>query len=478
VQDKEKKAMETQTTPRGDLPFHIEVYGVSPIPKEEWHGEAKELFWIWFAANMAMVSFVFGALLAVYALNLWQGLFVLLAGTAVSFVFVGFLSLAGTWGHMPMLALSRQSFGKIGNILPSIVSWLSLVGWEVVGIVLASYALLGLLGEAGLPSTPGWTAVCLGVSALIVVLTGIFGHATIIRVQKWVTLTFGVLTLAIALYLAFGTNWSVVLAQAPGPFTGVLATLSIIAAGSGVTWVNAAADYSRYLPPGTRARAIIGWTTSGAMLPIVVVALVGFLLTSRIPNLASAADPLSSVNAVLPVWMAVPFLLTAAVGLLAGAVESIYSSGLSLLAVGVRLQRWQCVLIDGFLMIAGSVYTLFIAQSFLGTFESYLEVVSVALTAWAAVFLVDMLRWRGRYPTGERKGIAWRAVAAWLVGVILGLLFTSSPLFTGPLAVGFLATASFGYVFSFAASLVVYAPLMRMSPATADTEQTGAPIRV
>jgi nucleobase:cation symporter-1, NCS1 family len=184
------------------------------------------------------------------------------------------------------------------------------------------------------------------------------------------------------------------------------------------------------------------------------------------------------VGAVLPGWMAWPFLLTAAVGLLAGAVESIYSSGLSLLAVGIRLPRYRAVLIDGFLMVIGAVYTLYFSQGFLTTFTSYLEVVSVALTAWAAVFLIDMLRWRGRYPTGERKGIAWRALGAWLIGVIVGLLFTSSPLFTGPAAVGFLSTASFGYVFSFLSSLVVYAVLMRMPPVTSDTEETSEPLHI
>jgi len=51
-----------------------------------------------------------------------------------------------------------------------------------------------------------------------------------------------------------------------------------------------------------------------------------------------------------------------------------------------------------------------------------------------------------------------------MAGIILGLLFTSSPLFSGPLAVGFFSTASFGYVFSFFASLAVYAFLLRVLP--------------
>jgi nucleobase:cation symporter-1, NCS1 family len=459
--------------PSGDRPFHVEVYGADEIPLEDLHGTARELFWLWFTANMAMVSFVYGIVLAGYALNLWQGLFVLLVGVGGSFVLVSILSLAGTCGHRPMLALSRASFGKTGNIFPSLVSWLSLVGWEIVGIVLASYALLGLLGEAGIPATTGWTALCLAASASIVVLTGIFGHATIIRIQRWVTLTFGILTLLIAGYLAWGTNWPAVFATVPGPFTGVLAALSIVAAGTGIGWLNAGADYTRYLPGNTRPRSIVGWTTTGATLPILVVALVGYLLTGRIHGLATASNPLTAINAVLPVWMAVPFLLTAAIGLLAGAVESIYSSGLSLLAVGIRIPRWQCVLIDGVLMILGSIYTLFIASSFLGTFESYLEVVSVPLTAWAAVFLIDMANWRGVYPTRLKEGVAWRALGAWLIGIVVGLLFTSSPLKNGPLAVGFFATASFGYVFSFLVSLACYAVFLRVFPTAASVpEQT------
>lgn len=496
----------TATTAASDRPFHIETYGIAAIPEAERHGTARELFYIWFTANMAMVSLVFGAILALYGLNLWQSLFVLVVGTAGSFALVGVLSLAGTWGHMPMLALSGASFGKNGNAVPALVSWLSLVGWEIVGAVLATYGLLGLLNLAGLPATALWIAVSLGITATMVVLAGIFGHATIVAVQHWITLSFGVLTLVLCTFLAVDTNWSAVFSAAAGPWdTGVLAALSIIGAGTGVTWLSAGADYTRYLPGGTRARAIIGWTTGGALLPILVVALVGFLLAGRVPNLASAANPISAVGSVLPAWLLVPYLLTAIVGLLAGAIDTIYSSGLSLLAAGIRLPRfqfvlrdeargrripyslswvrpprYQSVLIDGALMLVGATYTLFFARSFVGTFESYLQVAAVALTAWAAIFLVDMLRWRGVYPeegTAPRWGVHWSAVVAWLVGLVLGLLSTVSPLFTGPLARGLLATGSFGYVFSFAASLVVYAALLRVLRGTLAAEQARERVR-
>ncbi|WP_287263902.1 cytosine permease [Thermogemmatispora sp.] len=461
-------SVQQQLQPEADRPWAIELHGIEPIGDGERHGAPTELFWVWFAANIGILGIVYGGILTAAGLNLWQSLLVAVVGSAGSFVLVGVLSVAGKWGGAPMLTLSRAPFGTRGNLGPTLISWVSLVGWETITVITAAYALLGLLGLLGLPATPVWTLVSLVGVALLVVLFGLLGHATLVWIQQAATWIFGLLTLVVVLFLLTKTDWAKVLAAPPGPWdSGVLATLSIVIAGTGIGWANAGADYTRYLPRASSGRAIVGWTVLGATLPLVVLIMTGVFLSSRLPNLTSATNPITAIGQELPPWMAAPYLLTAVGGLIASADLSIYSSGLNLLALGVRLERYKTVLIDGVLMVAGAAYVMLVAQDFFGPFESFLQLLSDGLTAWAAVFVVDMLLRRGYDARGlietgpgsryyYRAGVNWRALIAWLLGIVVGLLFTVSPWFTGPLARGIFASSSLGYLLGFVVSALVY----------------------
>ncbi|WP_069801193.1 purine-cytosine permease family protein [Thermogemmatispora onikobensis] len=461
-------SVQQQRQPEADRPWAIELHGIDPIGDDERHGAPTELFWVWFAANIGILGIVYGGILTAAGLNLWQSLLVAVVGSAGSFVLVGVLSVAGKWGGAPMLTLSRAPFGTRGNMGPTLISWVSLVGWETITVITAAYALLGLLGLLGLPTTPVWTLVSLVVVALLVVLFGLLGHATLVWIQQAATWIFGLLTLVVVLFLLAKTDWAKTLVAPPGPWdSGVLATLSIVIAGTGIGWANAGADYTRYLPRASSGRAIVGWTVLGATLPLVVLMMTGVFLSSRLPNLTSATNPITAIGQELPPWMAAPYLLTAVGGLIASADLSIYSSGLNLLALGVRLERYKTVLIDGVLMVVGAAYVMLVAQDFFGPFESFLQLLSDGLTAWAAVFLVDMLLRRtydaqSLVETGPgsryyyRAGVNWRAVVAWLLGIGVGLLFTVSPWFTGPLARGIFASSSLGYLLGFVVSALVY----------------------
>jgi purine-cytosine permease-like protein len=169
--------------------------------------------------------------------------------------------------------------------------------------------------------------------------------------------------------------------------------------------------------------------------------------------------------------MAVPYLLTAVGGLVVAADLDIYSSGLNLLSMGIKLERYKTVLIDGVLMILGAIYVMLIAQEFLGPFESFLQLLADGLTAWAAVFLVDMLR-RKRYDPVSladtspasgyfyQGGFNWAGLLSWLIGLLAGLAFTASPFFNGPFAIGIFANSSLGFLIGFIVSAVLYAVLM------------------
>jgi len=98
---------EQQHHTEADRAWTIELHGIEPIPDEERHGSPFELFWVWFAANIGILGIVYGGILAISGLNLWQSILVALVAPAISFLLVGVLSVAGKRGGAPMLTLSR-----------------------------------------------------------------------------------------------------------------------------------------------------------------------------------------------------------------------------------------------------------------------------------------------------------------------------------------------------------------------------------
>ena len=138
--------------------------------------------------------------------------------------------------------------------------------------------------------------------------------------------------------------------------------------GFGFGWINAAADYSRYLPRAASTRGVVGWTTLGAALPTVILVFFGILLVGSADESLSEAignDPIGALTTLLPTWFLIPFALVAILGLIGGIVMDIYSSGLSLLATGVPVSRPVATAIDGTIMTVGTIVVVFFADSFL-----------------------------------------------------------------------------------------------------------------
>ena len=180
----------------------------------------------------------------------------------------------------------------------------------------------------------------------------------------------------------------------------------------------------------------MGWTTFGASIAPILLIMFGVLLAANHPDLASSANPIGDLGQDMPTWFLVPYLLAAVGGLVAGAMLDIYSSGLNLLTLGVKLPRYQSVVIDGTLMVIGNIYILFIAQDFIGPFIGFLVTLGVLLAAWSAIFLVDMLMYRRQVrlrraasctrPAGKYGAVNWAGVVSFLVAAFVGLGLVTS----------------------------------------------------
>jgi nucleobase:cation symporter-1, NCS1 family len=418
----------------------IETRGVEPVPDADRHGGPIGLFWTWFAANLGVLGITLGAgLVTVTGLGLIPAVLAAGAGAAGSFLLVGVLSTAGTRGGAPGLTLSRAVFGVRGNRGPALVSWLGFVGWETVMCTTAAYALLALLRMAGGPAGTGALTGCVLATVALAAGLGVFGHATILWVQKWLTWVFGALTLVVAVVLAARADWPAALHRPAGSPGALVSGIGFIAAGTGLGWLSAGADYARYLPRSVRPGRIVGATVLGSVIPLVVLVSLGAVMAAGDSGLAAAGDPVAAIGAALPGWMLGPYLLTAVAGLIAAADLSMYSSGLSLITAGVRVRRAAAVGVDAVLIVAGALYVTVVARDFYGPFIAFLTLLAVPLAAWAGVVLTDR---PGRTYDPEAltdlspggaywytAGVRVPALAAWLVAAVLGWLWdTRMPL--------------------------------------------------
>lgn len=453
--------------PQSDRAWRIERNGANAVTVAERHATVRDVFWVWFAANLAILGLVLGAVVMSYGLSLAQGLLALVG--VFSFALVGYFAVPGARTGVPTMVLSRLAFGTRGNVLPSLVSWINLVGWETVVLVVATYALQAAFTAAfGWPASTATTLLSLAVVMGVAFSVALLGHATLVRVQTAFAYLFGVLTLFVAAFLVPHIDWARLVDLPSGSWLkGFLPALSIVIAGTGLSWVNAAADYTRYLPRDVEARRVVAATTWGSVIPAVGLMALGVLLYGSLPKLATAANPIGLLQAALPAWVAVPYLLTAVGSMVTGDIMDVYSSGMSLLAADVPIPRYKTVLVDAALSVGASLYILLAAQNFIATFEAFLTLLAGALAPWAAVFLVALRRAGGgrdilveELYRGSRSRYGawqWPALVAWAVGLAVSLLFTSTSLFSGPLAVGVFNGSDLGFLLGFLVSAAVYA---------------------
>ncbi|MEU9786723.1 cytosine permease [Streptomyces phaeochromogenes] len=387
----------------GSRQLQVETHGLDVIGDAERKGTPRTLFWPWFGANVSILGLSYGSFALGFGISFWQALAAGVIGIVFSFLLCGFVAVAGKRGSAPTMVLSRAAYGVRGNRLPSVVSWMLTVGWETVLTALATMATATVLDRLGWGGGTGTKVVALIVVGALVVVGGVMGFDLIMRLQTVITVVTGVLTVVYIGLVADHIHWSAVSAVPSGSAQEFIGALVFMMTGFGLGWVNAAADYSRYLPRDSSGRGVVGWTTFGASVAPLLLLVFGLLLagSSTTLNTAIAADPIGALTTILPTWFLIPFAAVAVLGLVGGAVLDIYSSGLALLAAGLRVPRYLAALLDGVLMIAGSIYIVFLTDDFLGQFIGFLTTLGVPVAAWCGVMLADLALRRRDYDEAD-----------------------------------------------------------------------------
>ena len=414
--------------------MNLELNGTNVIHESERQGKASSLFWPWCGANVSLLALSYGSFFLGFGISFWQATAAAILGTVLSFLLVGVSSLAGKKSNAPTMVLSRATFGVKGSMIPGFLSYLVFVGWEIVLISLATLATGTVFMRLG--NLDHNTAMVIGfvIAVGLTVSAGVLGFAVIMRIQRVLTIVTIAMT-GVYISLTIGeVDWAAISALPSGSAQGFIGAMIFGATGIGLGWVNAAADYSRYLPRSTSSKSVIGWTVFGASIVPITLVIYGAALSASNKDLseAIAGDPIGALTTILPSWYLIIFALVAILGLVGGAILNLYSSGLTLISIGLPVKRHVAASIDAVLMLMGAIYFVWIADDFFFPFQGLLITLGVPIATWSAIFVTDVLMRKSYhetdlYKTNGRYG-SWNigSITVMAIGTFVGWGFVTN----------------------------------------------------
>ncbi|MGU3438197.1 purine-cytosine permease family protein [Actinomycetes bacterium M1A6_2h] len=417
--------------------FAIEQRGIDHVPAGERHGSVRSVALMWSGAMMNVTGIVFGALLVLLGLNLWQAVAAIIVGNA-TWIITGLCSLPGPAAGTTTFAVSRAPFGRNGNRPIAFCNWIMQIGYESLDLVLMFLATSVLLGQVGIEL--GTTVEVVVILALAVTqsILPIFGLSVIMKAIRILLIPFTVL-FAVLIVLVFDTV-DVRTSTESGGIALFFAGVALVASGSGLGWTPNAADYARYLPASTPRVRLVTGTALGGALPQIVLMTLGAAVATAVPD---AVDPISGLPSALPSWFLIPYLLVVLLQLTALNAINLYSSGMTLQAMGIRVSRWQAVVIDAVVCAIVAIVVTF-SGDFNTLLGNFLIFMIVWFAPWAAIVVVDYFLRAGRYDIaslsgesgayGRTFGLNPAGAVSQVSGMVAAVLCINTTVFTGPVS--------------------------------------------
>ncbi|MGJ0383804.1 purine-cytosine permease family protein [Paenarthrobacter nicotinovorans] len=466
----------------------FEAHHVDPVPASERGGRARDLFHVWFSANLNLGNAIYGYLIVLICPNFWLAVLAIITGNMIGTVLMALHSVQGARLGIPQLIQSRGQFGFYGALVPVLAALLMYGGFTISVTIVGGQAL-----QAATDNHVGLKTSMIIIAVLSLVIA-IVGYKAIHKVAKWAALplTISILVIAIAAIVSGGPLTAADESVSAASFLTAVG----IATSFALTYAPFVSDYSRYLPEKTSGPSIFWWTAGGVFLSATSVCLLGALLTVRFP----AADLYQGAgDAMGRGTVSTIVLLITALGLVLTNVLNVYGGMLNLitgLSSFVRIKtsvRTRTVMLLPTFAI-GTVLALFASESYAANLAAFISVLLLLLIPWGAVNLVDFyLVQHGSYnldamyvksgpywhnpATWTWHGFNFKVLIAYTVGVLAGIPFASNSWFVGPLAEQFGGGGDLSWIPGLIVTSIVYIALVRLNrkPTPAPAEETSEP---
>jgi purine-cytosine permease-like protein len=408
-------------------PLGIESRGIDYIPASERWAQPRNLFWMWSGALFNVEYLVYGAVLFGFGFTLLQAISIILIAN-LSYILLSLTSLQGPEAGTTTFTINRAAFGPNGSRLLALFNWLTQVGFETEGVAIIVLAAIALTQKAGVHSPgAGYKIVFLLLAGAIQLVLPLLGHHKILktlRVLFWpflaLFIVFAALTVSkVKLHsVAHGASWQVY-------FEG----LAFIISASGLGWAENGNDFSRYLPRTFSKTKTVVAIFLGTYIPSVLLMTLGAAVATFVGSQNASITGLSSA---FSGWFLWPYLIVAILQLFAINSLDLYSSGVTLQALGLRLKRWQAVVLDTVICTTLAGYAIF-ASSFNNLLNEFILFIIVWVAPWTAIYLVDWALRKFRYSASDLQktrsglyyrsgGIHWPGIIAQILGMIASLM--------------------------------------------------------
>ena len=387
--------------------FKIEQRGIDFIPDSERKMRPSGLFWLWAGAVFNVEFLFYGTLIMTFGLTATQAIIAILVGN-LFYALLGFASLQGPKTGTTAFMVSRAPFGQNGNRLVALFNWVTQVGFEIEGIYFVVVTVILLFSLHGSKLSGPAKIVVIIVAALIQMIVPLLGHPTISKILRYLAYVFIVFFAALSGFTFHRLHLSTFHAK-PASFAVWTTALVLLISVGGLGWAENGNDYSRYLPRDTPPSRTFWAATLGGAIPSIILEILGvlaFTITTKSVGIAQIGVPQS-----FPEWFVTPFLIFAIFQLLATNTIDMYSSGVTLQALGVPIKRWGAVILDTVVCAVVTGIILF-HGNFYADFSGFLLYIVVWLAPWFGILMMDYLVRRGQYSPlslqSSHGGLYWR----------------------------------------------------------------------
>ncbi|KAN0061951.1 hypothetical protein ACQY0O_005946 [Thecaphora frezii] len=257
---------------------NVESIGIRPLEPGERNSETWwSVSFVWFSANLNILSFSAGTLAPSLGLNMTSALVTIFLFGAFSSLFPAYFSLFGSKLGIRQMVHARYSFGYFGAILICLLNAASMLGYCILNTIVGGQTLSAVsapaAGSDGAPSlTP---TVGIVIATLIAFVVSFSGIRVLHYFERIVWLPVLVCFCVVVGEAGTGANGlHIPIEEPPTSARSVLAMGSVIA-GFIISYSALISDVSHYLKPGTPSLPLFASVWAGLFFSCTPIIMLG-----------------------------------------------------------------------------------------------------------------------------------------------------------------------------------------------------------
>lgn len=430
------------------LKYNVEARGIQRVDPSQTHPRSwidyLQAFLLWLSVNLAAVNITLGMLApTVFELSFKDSALCAVFGSIIGSLVVAYVA---TWGPISgnrTMIFARYTFGWWPSKLIVILNLIVLLGYSMIGLVIAGQILSAVSSDGNLNVVVGIIVV-----AVIVWVVTTFGIKLFHIYMRYAWLP-QVITISI-LYGVSASQYDLTTPSAGDPRTVIGNRLSFLSLclSAAITYGGGAADFFVYYPPNTPRLPLFISSLLGLVFSFTFALIVGIGLASGVSTNAdyATAYETGAGNLLVQGFSSLgnfgKFLgVVIALGLIPNVIAPTYSSGIDFQILGRAAQQIPRFVWNTFGIIIYTACALAGRNSLSEIFTNFLALMGYWLAIWIAITLEEQLIFRRRtgydwtvWNTQEKLPLGIAALVAFLIGWVGAILCMAQVWYIGPIA--------------------------------------------